>query len=461
MDDHSDPLGLEQSRAIGELEMLLPGDDTFEAACVPWSARHRNRPVAIVRPASTEAVCTVVEAAAARGQKIAIQATGHGPTREADGAILLDLSRLTDVRVDAGTQRAIIGGGANWEAVLAATTPHGLAPVLGSSPKVGAVGYVLGGGVGWLYRKYGSGADSVRAFELVTADGRARRVSEDVEPELFWALRGAGAGHLGVVTAMELQLHPIAELYAGSLFYPAEMAGDVLRRWRNWIPTVPDGLTSAVNLTNFPPLEGVPPALQGQSFAIVRGAFDGPTDEGTQLLAHWREWREPAIDAFGPLPFARVGEISQDPVDPLPVALTGSWIRSLSDQSVDSLVKHTFVTGRPPALLFAEVRHIGHRSETSGTHAMAESEVDAIAVVQLLGVTPTPADFERVRVVLDRIMLEMEPDLSGRHYLNYLEGDERRDGVEQAIGSSAASRLASIKAEVDPSNMFDHGLHTS
>ena len=154
MDDHSDPFGLEQSRAIGELEMLLPGDETFEAACVPWSARHRNRPVAIVRPASTEAVCTVVEAAAARGQKIAIQATGHGPTREADGAILLDLSRLTDVRVDAGTQRAIIGGGANWEAVLAATTPHGLAPVLGSSPKVGAVGYVLGGGVGNIERLY-------------------------------------------------------------------------------------------------------------------------------------------------------------------------------------------------------------------------------------------------------------------------------------------------------------------
>ena len=147
--------------------------------------------------------------------------------------------------VDPEAQRATVGGGANWETVLEATSPHGLAPVLGSSPKVGAVGYVLGGGVGWLYRKYGSGADSVRAFELVTADGQVRRVSEDEEADLFWALRGAGAGHLGVVTSMELQLYPITELYAGSLFYPSEMAGGVLRRWRDWIAHVPVGLTSA------------------------------------------------------------------------------------------------------------------------------------------------------------------------------------------------------------------------
>lgn len=460
MDDQAQTLGLEVLRSGGELELLLPGEDGFEAACVPWSARFRNRPVAIVRPNSTTAVAEAIDAARVRGLKVAIQATGHGPTREADGAVLLDLSRMTAVSVDPELERASIGGGANWEAVLAVTTPHGLAPVLGSSPKVGAVGYILGGGVGWLYRKYGSGADSVRAFELVTADGRIRRVTPDDEPELFWALRGAGAGHLGVVTSVEVQLHPISELYAGNLFYPPESAGDVLRRWRDWMPTVPDGLTTAVTLMNFPPLDELPPELRGQSFTVLRGAFDGPTAEGERLLAHWRDWREPVIDAFGPLPFERVGEISQDPVDPMPVAITGSWLRALSDETIDSLAGHTFVSGRPPTLLFTEVRHIGHRDGTSDAHAMAESETDAIAVVQLLGVTPTPAAFERVRVVLDRAMLEMEPDLTGRHYLNYLEGEARRDGVEQAIGTDAAERLARIKAEVDPTNLFDHGLQT-
>ena len=459
MDRYDDAsLGLDGLRASGELEMLLPGEPGFEAACVPWSARFRNRPIAIVRPASAAGVGAVVDSSRERGLKIAIQATGHGPTREADGAVLLDLSRMTDVRVDADARRAAIGGGANWETVLKATTPHGLAPVLGSSPKVGAVGFILGGGVGWLFRKYGSGADNVRAFELVTADGRTRRVDEDEESELFWALRGAGAGNLGIVTSMEIELYPITELYAGNLFYPAEMAGQVLRRWRDWIPTTPEGLTSAVTLMNFPPLDDVPPSLRGSSFVLVRGAFDGPMAEGERLMAHWREWREPAMDAFGPLPFERVGEISQDPVDPMPVAITGSWLQSLSDESIDALVEHTIPTGRPPALLFAEVRHTGHRSSTSGAHAMAESEADAMAVVQLLGVTPTPEAFERVRVILDSLMQAMAPDLTGRHYLNYLEGDERRDSVEQALGRSAARRLAQVKAKVDAENTFDHGL---
>ena len=175
-------------------------------------------------------------------------------------------------------------------------------------------------------------------------------------------------------------------------------------------------------------------------------------------MAHWREWREPAIDAFGPLPFERVGEISQDPVEPMPVAITGSWVRALSDESLEALVEHTFPTASPPALLFAEVRHTGHRRSAPGTHAMAESEADAMAVVQLLGVTPTPAAFERVRVILDRVMQAMEPDLTGRHYLNYLEGDDRRDSVEQAIGTSAARRLAAVKAQVDSGDTFDHGL---
>ena len=462
MERHDEALlGLERLRSSGELEMLLPGEPGFDEACVPWSARFRNRPLAIVRPASATGVAAVVDAARERDLKIAIQATGHGPTREADGAILLDISHMTDVRVDPEARRAVIGGGADWGAVLEVTTPHGLAPVLGSSPKVGAVGYILGGGVGWLYRKYGSGADSVRAFEIVTADGRVRRATADEEPELFWALRGAGAGHLGVVTSVELELHPITELYAGSLFYPADMAGDVLRRWRDWIPTVPEDLTSAVALVNFPPLDSVPPDLRGTSFVIVRGAFDGPMDEGERLMSHWREWRKPAIDAFGPLRFERVGEISQDPVDPMPVAITGSWVRALSDESIDAFVEHTFPTESRPALLFAEVRHTGHRASASGTHAMAESEADAIAVAQLLGVTPTPSAFERVRVVLDRVMQAMTPDLTGRHYLNYLEGDERRDSVEQAIGASAASRLASIKAQVDPGNTFDHGLRAN
>lgn len=448
-------------RGSSALELVTPDDPGFDAARATWNTVHEHHPVAVAFPFSAVGVIEVVDVARELGLSVAIQATGHGPTRAADGAILVNLARMTDVQVDPARRTAVIGGGAKWGSVLDVVTPHGLAPLLGSSPDVGAVGYTLGGGIGWLVRKYGTAADSVRAIEIVTGDGRLVRATAEEEPELFWALRGAGAGHLGVVTSMEITLYPISQLYAGNLLYPAELASEVLARWRAWLPDLPVAMTAAVALMNFPPLDDVPPPLRGKSFTIVRGAYDGPDAEGEQLLAYWRDWRAPEMDAFGPLPFSRVAEISQDPLDPIPNQATGLWLRSLSDASIEALIGSTFVSGGPPLILFSQLVHTTRSVSPADSSLSDDTARDASMLLEAIAVTPTPEAVAAARAAFDRLKEAIDGDLTGRLYLNFVEGDERRLGVGGAVSPEARQRLAAVKARYDPERNFDHGLDVS
>jgi FAD/FMN-containing dehydrogenase len=450
--------GLERLRRSSELEYVAPEDVGFDELRLAWNRAYEHQPLAVVMPTSVAGVVEVVNAAREAGVSVGIQATGHGPTRTANGAILLDLSRLSHVRVDAGARRATISGGAKWQAVLDAVLPHGLAPLLGSSPDVGVVGYLLGGGIGWLQRPYGTAADTVRRFELVIADGRVIEATVDDDPELFWALRGAGAGHLGVVTEVELDLLEVTELYAGNLFYPAEMAADVMRRWRDWVREVPESLTSSVVLMNYPRLEQVPAAVRGRGFAIVRGAHVGPLQEAERLLAHWREWRAPLFDQFGSMPFGRIAEVSQDPVDPLPGVSAGLWLRGLSDATIDALVAATFVSEGPPPFVFSEVRHTARETREQADSLTTLTQSEAAMLLNLVAVAPTVDGRAAVRDIASRLRRSIEADLTGRHYLNLVEGDERRKGVADAFGPEALARLTAVKSRLDPERRFDHGL---
>ncbi|QZY28489.1 FAD-binding oxidoreductase [Nocardioides coralli] len=445
-------------RVHPDLELFTPDDAGYDTWRTTWNLAVEHHPVAVAVPTSTGGVVAVVEAARRHGVSLAIQSAGHGPARAACDAILLNLARLADVRVDPERRTARIAGGAKWQAVLDVVTPHGLAPLLGSTPDVSAVGYTLGGGLGWLARKYGTSADSVLAFELVTAEGELLRVTPDENAELFWALRGAGAGHLGVVTAMEIRLYPVAEVYGGSLYYPATMAHEVMQRWRDWIPTVPEDLTSAVTLVNFPDLEDVPEELRGAAYVLVRGAFKGPTEDGERLLAHWREWRQPDVDEWGPLPFDRIAEISQDPLEPVPYEGTGLWLGSLGDDTIDALVSGTFPPDRPPLLVQTELRHAGGALARGTSQPAAFGNRDAAILLELVGVTETASDVAAVRSLIHDLTARIAPDLTGGHYLNYVEGGDRRHGVARGTVPGAYERLAALKALLDPDDLFNHGL---
>ena len=440
------------------LDLHEPGDPEYDLWRAAWNTAVEHHPLAVVVPTTVSEVITVVNFARRHGVPLAIQSSGHGPTRAAHGAILLNLARLADVQVDLRRRTARIAGGTKWQAVLDVVTPHGLAPLLGSTPDVSAIGYTLGGGLGWLARKYGTSADSVLAFEMVTAQGELVRTTRDERPELFWALRGAGAGHLGVVTAMECQLHAVAELYAGSLYYPAPMAREVMQRWRDWLPEVPEDLTSAVTLLNFPDAPDVPDGLRGEAFVLVRGAYDGPAEDGERLLAHWRDWREPAIDDFGPLPFARIAEVSQDPVDPVPYEGTGLWLGGLGDDTIDELVRASFPTQGAPLLVQTELRHTGGAVARGSAYPAAFGNRDAAILLELVGVTETTADIAAVRGLVAEVEERISDDLTGGHYLNYVEGDDRRHGVARGTPAGSLERLAALKARLDPQDLFNHGL---
>ena len=214
--------------------------------------------VLIARTASD--ISQAVRFAVQAGLGVGVQSTGHGMVLPADGGLLILTSELKGVRINNGSHFARIAAGEKWGTVLDVAQEQGLAPLLGSSPTVGVVGYTLGGGLGWLARKYGLATDSVIAIELVTADGQKLRASADENSDLFWALRGGGGG-FEVVTAIEIELFPVAQVFGGTLMYPVELAEEVFKSYRAWAMGLPEEWTTSVKVANFPPVEFLPETL--------------------------------------------------------------------------------------------------------------------------------------------------------------------------------------------------------
>src|SRR5262245_9891474 len=239
-----------------------PGDVDWDEARRAWNLAIDQRPVAVVHAESAEDVAAVVQFAVAHGYQVAPQGTGHAaaPLGSLDETILLKTSRLRGIEIDAAAQTARVEAGVLWLEVNQAAAEHGLVGLAGSSPDVGVVGYALTGGLSFLGRKLGLAANSIVSVELVTADGRLVRADAESAPDLFWAVRGGG-GNFGVVTALEIRLFAITEVYAGSLFFPIERAAEVLGTWREWVDSAPEELTTLGRLMQFPPIPDIPEPL--------------------------------------------------------------------------------------------------------------------------------------------------------------------------------------------------------
>jgi FAD/FMN-containing dehydrogenase len=443
-----------RSRVNGKI--LTPGDVGFEEIGLPWNRAHRHNPAIVGIPESTSDVVEMVRFASGAGLAIGVQATGHGVARPVDDGMLILTRKLSELAIDPVAATARIGAGVLWGPVLAAAQQHGLAPLLGSSPNVGAVGYTLGGGLGWLSRKFGLGSDSVLSFDVVTVDGRVLRVAADENEELFWGLRGGGAGSLVIVTAMEVRLFPVTTVYAGSLFYPAEVAAEVMARWRDWVPTVPDSLTSAVAIKTFPPLPHVPEGLRGKSFAIVRGCHVGPMSEGEALIDHWRAWRRPEMDSWDAMQFKDIAVVSSDPVDPSAGRMNGGWISDLTDDAIQVLIGAVLGTDRPTRIGGAEVRHAGGAISALDPDSSAYGNRDAQLVVAFGGGAPTPDDHVALLADLAETMDALEGVRTGGSFLNFLDGENRRG--RSTTGVSSPERMVRLKEAIDPNDVMSHGL---
>ena len=285
------PRTIETLKAAIAGRVFVPGEAGYDQGRRAWNLAVDQRPAIVVEAESADDVAQAVRYARARRIRIAPQGTGHGagPLEPLDGAMLLRTTRMRKVHIDPAARTARAEVGAVWQDVTVPAAQHGLAALAGKSPNVGVAGYTLGGGLGWLARHYGMAANSVTAAELVTPDGNLVRAEAEHEPDLFWAVRGGGG--MGVVTALEMTLYPVSELYAGDLFFPIQRAAEVLRAWGEWTGTVPDEVTSVGHLLRLPPLPELPEPLRGRAFVVVEAAYLGDAGPGAELIGPLRPAR--------------------------------------------------------------------------------------------------------------------------------------------------------------------------
>ena len=433
----------------------LAGDDPrVPEEVATFNLAMAHHPTVVVGATRAEDVAAAVSWAVANGLPVAAQATGHGPVRGVEDAVLVTTSRMRWVDIDRARRTAKVGAGARWADVLAAAAPYGLAGVSGSSSSVGVVGYSLGGGMGSLGRQYGFGADRVLGIELVTADGRIRQVDATTEPDLFWAVRG-GKGNFGVVTSLEIGLVPVTTIYGGAVFFSAASARDVLHSFRTWAPTLPDRSSTSVALVNLPPAEDLPEPLRGRYVVMLRFAHNGSDTEGAELLAPMLEAGEVLLSGVGALPYTNADAIHQDPTDPLPVWEKGALLRELPCEAVDALLA---VAGPDTntILTMVEVRLMGGALGRQPNLPNAVAGREGAFTLLALGVL-RPGIEDVVPDVGAGILEAMAPWSTGTSLLNWLGETTTPAEVARAWKPDVHRRLIEIKRAVDPGNVFRFG----
>ncbi len=433
--------------------VLLPGDEGYDDALAGFQTASRHRPALVVGAEETADVRAAVGFAAARGLPVAVQATGHGLSVVADGGVLIVARRMREVRVDARARTAWFGAGVVWGQVVEAAAPHGLAPLSGSAAGVGAVSYTLGGGIGLLARQFGYAADQVRGAEIVTADGASRYVTAQSDPELFWALRGAGH-NFGVVTGLEVNLVPVDRVFGGGLYFEGALVEDVLRTYAGWSTAVPEEMTSSVGLIAYPDLPQLPAALRGRYAAHVRIAFNGDAAEGERLVAPLRAIGPRLVDDLGELPYSEGESIYKDP--PFPHAYTGTnaMLRELDPAALGAVRE---LTGPDrPLMTVVDLRHLGGALSREPAVASAVGNRDARYILRVITMLDGPDDIEQARRTQERVLEVLAPWTTGSS-LPFLYGDGERAGEEQTrtgYAPDAYRRLRELKARLDPANLF-------
>jgi FAD binding domain len=330
-------------------------------------------------------VAETVRFAGAAGLRVAVQRTGHGAVAlDGDDVLLVHTGRLDECTVDAAARTARVGAGHVWQDVIDAATPHGLAPLVGSSPTVGVVGFLTGGGIGPFSRTYGLSSDHVRAFELVTGKGEILRVNPTDHPELFWGLRG-GKGTLGIVTAVEIELLPLAGYYGGALYFDGADAPAVLDAWRTMCAGLPEHANTSLAILQLPPLPDVPPPLAGKMTVAVRFTSVASAAEAEALLAPVRAAAAAILDSVGEAPYAAIGSVHADPVDPMPTHEASGLLRELTSETVTALLAVAGPGSGSPQVI-VELRLLGGALGREAEQRSAYCYRDAAFSVLAIGV---------------------------------------------------------------------------
>jgi FAD/FMN-containing dehydrogenase len=432
--------------------LLRPGEEGYEPARTAWNLNARQSPAVVVVAVEAGDVLAAVRFAGDVGLGVGVMATGHGVGTPADGGVLINTSRMRGVRVDPVLRTARVEAGALWKDVIPAAHAHGLAALAGSAPHVGVVGYTMGGGFGWLGRRYGLNSASVTEATVVTANGESLRVRPDENEDLLWGLKGGG-GNFGIVTSLEFRLYPLATVFGGSVFYPVERAREVLGVYASWSAGLPDEMTTAVAFMNIPPLPRLPESLRGRSVVAVKGAYAGENPgEGEEMFRTFREgFGDPIIDTFGQMPVDQMHRISMDPVDPMGVIQHAELLSGLPPGAVDALVRVAGAGSGFP-LIILEIRQLGGALSRAPEHPNLLGSGGYS--MNAIGTALTPEMARGVRERVAHLVEETSRYQAGRTFLNFMEEDPVEDRVRAAYTPGDWERLVALKDEHDPRNLF-------
>jgi len=429
-------------------EVFTPGDAGYAEARTVWNGTVTTQPALVARCRTTEDVVAAVHATRAAGVPLAVRAGGHSIAgfSSCEGGVVIDLTAMRGVSVDADRRRAIVQPGARWAEFDAATGEHGLASTGGLISTTGVAGLTLGGGIGWLQRKYGLACDNLRAAQLVTADGTIVEADDD----LLWGLRGGG-GNFGIVTRFEFDLHPVSTIFGGLLMFPFERSAEVLQAFRDWAVDAPDEFSMMAAINTAPPEPFVPAELVGQRVVALVGCWCGDIDEGAQALAPLRALG-PAVDVFGPMPYpALQGMLDGGAPFGARYYFRGGYVADLSDAVIAVALEHGARLASPMSQL--HFHQMGGAAGRVGTGSSSFSGRHAGYTYNLIGAWVDAGEDETHIGLVRSVSAALAPLSMTETYVNF-DPDGDVDRVRGAYGDEIYDRLARLKREYDPSNLF-------
>lgn len=434
-------------------QIVLPNDPSYNEVRKIWNAMIDRRPAVIVKCAEADDVLHAISYARENGLEISIRGGGHNIAGSAlcDNGVLIDFSNMTTVSVDAQKRRAYVEPGATLGDIDKAVQAHGLATPVGINSTTGIAGLTLGGGFGWLTRKYGMTIDNLVSAEMVTAEGKKIKVSEDKNTDLFWAIRGGG-GNFGIVTQFEFALYPVGpEILAGLLVFPIEQAKQVLEKYREFVKSAPEELNIWVILRKAPPLPFLPENVHGKEVIVLAIFYAGDIAEGEKLINPLRSFGDAYGDHIGVQPYVQW----QQTFDPLLTPGARNYWKShnfkeLSDGALDSIIEFAGKLPSPQCEIFLGL--IEGAANRIPSNAMAYGHRDAKFVLNVHGRWDKAAQ-DKTCIAWARAFFEASaPYASAGAYVNFMTEDEG-DRVAAAYGVNYA-RLKKIKKKYDPENIF-------
>jgi FAD/FMN-containing dehydrogenase len=423
-------------------EVVLPGGDGYDEVRKVFNGMIDRRPALIARGADTQDVVRAVRFAREHGLLVSVRGGGHSVAGHGvcDGGLMIDLSLMKGVEVDAKNRVAKAEPGVRLGEFIVETEKHGLVSPTGTVSDTGLAGLTLGGGYGYLSGKYGLALDNLVSAEVVTADGRVLRASADEHPDLYWALRG-GSGNFGVVTSFELKLHPVAQVLGGMLIHPFERAGEVLRFYREVAASAPDELTTYAVLFTTP---------DGQGAVALTLCYCGPIEEGERVIAPIRAFGPPTADLIRPMKYSEMNTLIDAANPPgMQNYWKGNLLRELSDGAIDAIVEHAARVPSSRSVILIDQLH-GVASRVPPSEA-AFAHRDTPHGVMVMSMWEDPVDAETNIAWTRGLSAAIEPFGSGGIYVNG--AYEQRASAAYGVNHD---RLVEIKTAYDPTNFFRH-----